>query len=106
MLSTMSSSVAPSSIASCASSTLTSVRLEPCGKPTTVETCTCVPSSISRASLTSQGRTQMDATSYFFATSRPRRMVASSISGLSREWSSILAMSWGVIMYFVLLDRF
>jgi hypothetical protein len=63
MLTTMSSSVAPSASARRASNTFVSVVELPCGKPMTVPTATPVPASSPAASATSAGRTHADATS-------------------------------------------
>ena len=89
----MSSSVAPFASASFASKTFVSVVDDPCGKPMTVPTATSVPSRMAFARFTSAGRTQTDATSYSAASRQPSSMNASSSSGLSSEWSIVLA-SW------------
>ena len=62
MFITMSSSLAPSSIASRASKALTSGRWAPCGKPITADGTTPEPASSLAASATSLGRTHTLAT--------------------------------------------
>ncbi len=93
---TMSSSVAPSSRAWCASKTLVAVVELPWGKPMTVPTLTSVPARIAAARRTSTGRTQTLATSYSAASRQPASMKSSSSSGRNSEWSMALAMSRSV----------
>ena len=96
MLSTMSSSTAPSASASRASASLIAVVEPPCGKPTTVLTSTPEPASSSAASLTWQGLTQTEATPKRRASSHPARASSSVSSGLSSEWSIVFASSASV----------
>src|SRR5665647_8637 len=93
---TMSSSVAPSASACCASNTFVRVRWFPCGKPMVVPTATSVPARIAAARLTSAGRRHTDATSYFAASRQPASTAASSSSGRRSEWSIVFAMSRSV----------
>ena len=63
MFSTMSISSAPAAISSAVSAAFVCVVWLPWGKPTTVETSTSEPATISAASATSAGRTVAEATS-------------------------------------------
>ncbi len=64
---TMSTSVAPSRTAFCASKALDSGEVAPSGNPTTVHTSTSEPLSSSAHSLTHEGLTQTDAKPYLRA---------------------------------------
>src|SRR5262245_30605667 len=96
MLTTVSSSTAPSSIATSLSYTFVLVRCPPCGNPITVEARTPVPASSFAATPTAYGLMQTDATLYLTATWQPLASSASVSTGWSREWSNILASSASV----------
>ncbi len=91
MFTTMSSSVAPSSMAVMASETFTKVVCPPWGKPTVVPTATPVPSRISFASATAYGLMQTLATPYSAARRQPASRSALARVGPSSEWSIRLA---------------
>src|SRR5262245_2125120 len=96
MLTTMSSSTAPSSIAASLSYTFAFVRCPPCGNPMTVQVSTPLPASNFAASPTAYGLMHTDATLYSAATWQPLANSASVSTGWSREWSNILASSASV----------
>ena len=96
MLSTMSSSVAPSASAWRDSATFAAVEVVPCGKPMTVHTRVWCPSTACSASRTSEGRTHTDQISSCASSRQVCSTSCGVSSGLSSAWSMRSATSCAV----------
>ena len=96
MFITMSSSAAPSAIASRASSALTSGRLAPCGKPMTTDGTTSLPANSRAARATSVGRTHTLAMWYSFASLQAAMISSSVANGFRTAWSMVSA-TWVLV---------